>query len=287
VSIRTSETVPLLSATERIIREAEAAESSKSAAGERSAPAGVVPPWSEATQPVGTPSEAVFAGSYADLDDFSDGVTRVDLNRSALALAKLRELDAQALVKGEETATTTEAAAAASASGSSRSISLGRFPRVGQRLGLVIAAITGAAVAPLIGLSAAHLENSARAGKRAGAPPMVGKPASFRPSRAARPAIADPVVPAAEPARGPSTSAGEPMLLAEPAGDPIERTIEPPPQESEDGKKQRRSAHQTKVNPGAGVGPRTNRAAGPSSRSARTGTRAFPDPDDTMPIAID
>ncbi|HEY8924757.1 MAG TPA: hypothetical protein VIU64_10275, partial [Polyangia bacterium] len=92
--------MPFLSATDRIIREAEAAEARKSAAGETAAPASILP---ASSQPIpelaGALSEPLtqptFVDGYSDYDDLSDGITRIDLNRSALALEKLRAFGAK------------------------------------------------------------------------------------------------------------------------------------------------------------------------------------------------
>jgi hypothetical protein len=371
--------VPLLSATERIIREAEAAEARKSAAGDQSAQGGVASAWS---QPIPEPAgvlpelttQPTFVDGYPDYDDLSDGITRVDLNRSALALEKLRAFDAQApaggvreagpgtggpalpgapsrtLPVGEAPASesparlrrgpppgrpgllsdasllearaprtpsaplpavTAPASESAGAATRSRSISLRHAPRVGRRLGLVIAAVTAAAVAPLVGSWTAHFENAASA--RGGVEALsIGAPVpSSTSAGAAAPTIAPMVVPTAAADPGPlgAAPAQQPTLPLEPSGkasgsspDSPERgsssaagaedralaAVEPRPvQKSNAGKKTRRRAHQTKVSTAAAPRVGAPRPAGPAPGAVRHDARLAGDPDDTLPIAVE
>jgi len=287
--------VPFLSATERIIREAEAAEA-KSADGRRSPQVGVaVPGTGPAPQPGDSPSEPVFAGGYADYDDLSDGITRVDLNRSALALEKLRSFDAQSPPKGEaqpppkdearaaippaEPAPTTEAPAAVA--GSDQAVR--RSPRVGRRLGLLIAAATAAAVAPLVGSWTGPLENSASADRGAPFlfdPPSVPSP----PGGAERRAMPVVVVPPAPEAPTPPRQALVPAESPEPSAKvAIERQ---PAHKSNIGKRSRHRAPVTNVAKAAGPRAGASRVALPSS-IARKAPPTPSDPDDTMSLAIE
>jgi len=375
--------VALLSATERIIRDAEAAEARRSAADERPAEAIVLPDWSEPTpSPPGPLPEAntepkavpMFADGYPEYDDLSDGITRVDLNRSALALEKLRAFDAQppsggirsaGLTAGGQPSPVAQRALPVSGAATamaelpgvprrgpppgrpiqladapspelpaprgpsaalpesaapmaeplvavhrSRSLSLRHPPRVGRRVGLVIAAATAAAVAPLIGSWTSRFESAASARGGAEASPVSATAPSVT-SIPAPQAIATVVVPAAAPDPGPGSPspARQPTLPLEPPGkvpasspDSAERgapsdsgakarllaAVEPrPAHRSSGGKKSRQRAHQTKVTTVAAQPAAAPRAAGPSPGSARRDPRPSGDPDDTLPIAIE
>ena len=363
--------MPFLSATERIIREAEAAEARRSAAAEGPAPAGVAAPWSQPTPVPDAVTGPMFADGYLDYDDLSDGVTRVDLNRSALALEKLRAFDSQSSPAGARQAAlgtgtspsplppqpaSTDARAASAAESASRprrgpppgrptppseaswtdppeprtssaalremaapvaepplaahrsrSISLRHSPRVGRRLGLVIAAVTAAAVAPLVGSWTSRFENaaSARGGAEA---PSIGSPIPSSPAAsAAPPPIAAMVVPSASPDPAPraSASAQRPVLPLDRSGkapdspesasssdpnakDRLLGAVEPrPTQKSNGGKKPRHRAHQTKVSTVPAPRAVAPRPAGPSSGPVRHDARSSGDPDDTLPIAVE
>lgn len=377
----------LLSATDRIIREAEAAEARKSASGEP-AQDGVVPAGPEPsgalpelmTGPMTEPvTEPTFAGAYPDYDDLSDGITRVDLNRSALALEKLRAFDAQSPAGGVRQAglgtgrspsqarpqpastavrptaeselasrprrgpppgrpalsgdaswpelpgpRTPPAALPAVAAPTaeppvaahrSQSISLRHSPRVGRRVGLVIAAVTAAAVAPLVGSWTARFESAASARGGAEAPSIGATLPSSPPAGAARRPTAAMVVPSAapDPVPGGPAPTQQPTLSVEPSGktsgsspdspesasspdvaskDRLLASAEPRPvHKSSGGKKSRRRARQTNVSSAPAPRAAAPRAAGPSPVgpspvTARHDPRTSADPDDTLPIAI-
>jgi len=381
--------VPRLSATDRIIREALAAEegeAGQSLVGGRPSLGGGAPLWSEPTpqpsgtvpNPIGTVPNQMFPDERVDDDD----LTQVDFDRSAVALEKLRSLDTRPNRTGQGEASpasnrrpsrvpptrplpaalaapppaapgsprrglppggptrslfaappeapapgkssgalpptalpSTEAASAvpvAPAPSGFQSLSLRHPPRVGRRIGLIIAAATAATVAPVIGAWTAHLEKSSSLDGEATAA-LIAPASPAGPDRSAVAALvvptppAPPPAPAPEPPAGPAPTAApsderpDPSAAA-PGGAPaaeVKSDAESPSQKvageprpshkSSGGKASRHKAHQTKVRKAGGPrhGGGAPRAAVASSPHGREETRPAHDPDDTMPVSAD